>query len=294
MFLAALSLVGQLPTIGTAIVATGIAASANAHEWQSLNPAQHGSWRQSPATTNSNVATNSTVTSIGTMSGTCGKVTLNVSNIYAGASLSGVNTYSFPTTVQTGTLELVPRNIYTPSTTVPYSGKLVLDYTGAAPDVLTPLKASHDASPSWSTGQLRNTTAGTTGLVLGWKSDTSVERGTIMGTLAGDANLDGSVTGADLSNLLSNFNQAGSWISGDFNHDTLVTGADLSLLLSKLDQSISATAFGMAATVGIAAPEPSSLVLLAGGLLGVLAYAFARFSISAKCTSTQSARISGS
>ena len=81
-----------------------------------------------------------------------------------------------------------------------------------------------------------------------------------MATLAGDADLNGSVTGADLSLLLSKYNQGGTWSIGDFNYDGSVTGADLSLLLSKYNQSIPASVAG-GAVAGV--PEPSSLIMLA-------------------------------
>ena len=176
--------------------------------------------------------------------------------------MNSANTYTGVTTVEAGTLQLGP------TAQAPVmsgaggadiqGGKLVLDYTGTAPDVFTPLKASYLASPSWSIGQLRDTTAGTTGLVLGWKQDAT--QVTVMATLTGDADLNGSVTGADLSLLLSKYNKAGTWSVGDFNYDGSVTGADLSLLLSKYNQSIPASVAG-AAVAGV--PEPSSLVMLA-------------------------------
>ena len=147
-------------------------------------------------------------------------------------------------------------------------GKLILNYIQAdpvhnpgvytPPDVLTRLTASYGTG--WATGNIRNTTAGTTGLTLGWKDDTTNQQVTVMATLPGDANLDGSVTGADLSLLLSKYNQAGNWAVGDFNYDGSVTGADLSLLLSKYNQSVPASVAG-AAVAGV--PEPSSLVMLA-------------------------------
>ena len=60
--------------------------------------------------------------------------------------------------------------------------------------------------------------------------------------------------------LLSKYNLTGTWSVGDFNYDGSVTGADLSLLLSKYNQSIPASVAG-AAVAGV--PEPSSLVMLA-------------------------------
>ena len=181
----------------------------------------------------------------------------------AKVTMTSVNTYTGATTVKAGTLEVgasaqAPVMTGTGGADI-QGGKLVLDYT-TAPDVKTALTASYAAG--WATGQIRNTTAGTTGLVLGWKDDTGVKQVTVMATLTGDTDLSGSVTGSDLSTLLAKYNQAGTWVwsQGDFNYDTSVTGADLSLLLSKYNQSIPA---GEVLGGSMAAPEPSSLVLLA-------------------------------
>ena len=74
-----------------------------------------------------------------------------------------------------------------------------------------------------------------------------------MYTLYGDANLDGSVNGADLNVVLSNYNQTGmTWSQGDFNYDGTVNGADLNTVLSNYNQSLS---------VGAAVPEPGSLAV---------------------------------
>ena len=180
----------------------------------------------------------------------------------AKVTITSPNTYTGATTVKAGTLELgagaqAPVMTGTGGADI-RGGKLVLDYTTTAPDVKTPLVASYAAG--WATGQIRNTTAGTTGLTLGWKDDTGAKQVTVMATLTGDADLNGSVTGADLSLLLSKYNQTGTWSVGDFNYDGSVTGADLSLLLSKYNQSIPASVAG-AAVAGV--PEPSSLVMLA-------------------------------
>ena len=99
----------------------------------------------------------------------------------------------------------------------------------AVPDVLTPLTAANTAG--WTTGTFRNTTAGTTGLVLGWKDDTGNSQVQVMATMQGDANLDGSVTGTDFLLLAGpNFGGVGNWSQGDFNYDGSVTGSDFSLL----------------------------------------------------------------
>ena len=53
----------------------------------------------------------------------------------------------------------------------------------------------------------------------------------------GDANLDGTVNGADLNTVLSNYNQSGmAWSQGDFNYDGVVNGADLNTVLSNYNQ----------------------------------------------------------
>ncbi|MEQ9459981.1 MAG: LamG-like jellyroll fold domain-containing protein [Phycisphaeraceae bacterium] len=80
---------------------------------------------------------------------------------------------------------------------------------------------------------------------------------TILGTVAGDANLDLAVDLIDLSALASNFNQTAGWAGGNFNTDTLVDLIDLSLL---------ATNFG--STSSIPTPATASLMgLAAAGLL---------------------------
>lgn len=81
--------------------------------------------------------------------------------------------------------------------------------------------------------------------------------GLSVGALAGDANLDGKVTGADYTIWAANFNKNGDWLAGDFNGDGKVTGADY---------TIWAANFGSAAAAlpNIAPiPEPSTAVLLA-------------------------------
>ena len=91
---------------------------------------------------------------------------------------------------------------------------------------------------------------------------------TITTVLRGDANLDGAVNGADLNIVLSNYNRTGvTWAQGDFNGDGSVNGADLNIVLSNYNQSLSVQS-------GAAVPEPAALMLLATGLLSLLAFAW--------------------
>ena len=66
--------------------------------------------------------------------------------------------------------------------------------------------------------------------------------------------------------MLSNYNQTGAtWAMGDFDGNGTVNGADLDVVLSNYNQSLSASS--------AAVPEPATLLLLAAGLLSLLVYA---------------------
>jgi len=80
------------------------------------------------------------------------------------------------------------------------------------------------------------------------------------------------VNGTDLFKLLANFNQAGAWSQGDTNYDGSVNGTDLFKLLANFNQSLPDDVVG-GASAGGAVPEPSTLALLAAGLLCLIAYA---------------------
>jgi probable HAF family extracellular repeat protein len=89
-------------------------------------------------------------------------------------------------------------------------------------------------------------------------------------TLPGDANLDQKVDINDLTIVLTDYNQTGMrWGTGDFNGDNKVDINDLTVVLTHYNQTFSGSSAGGLAAV----PEPGSLVLLAAGLIGVLAYA---------------------
>jgi hypothetical protein len=107
-------------------------------------------------------------------------------------------------------------------------------------------------------------TTDTATIGLGWSDNGVTQVATVMYTLYGDADLNGTVNGADLNVVLSNYNQTGMyWYQGDFNYDGSVNGSDLNTVLSNYNQSLS---------VGAAVPEPSALFLAAAGLAGLLAF----------------------
>lgn len=100
------------------------------------------------------------------------------------------------------------------------------------------------------------------------------------GPLLGDANLDGTVNGLDLSAMASNFGTSGNvWAGGDFNADGNVNGLDLSILASNwnvANPNVPASSGGVSfdealAAVGLGGiPEPSSMLLLGAGAMLML------------------------
>ena len=99
----------------------------------------------------------------------------------------------------------------------------------------------------------------------GMLDEVSVTAVSVSTPIAGDANNDGKVDGSDVTILAGNW-QAGvdgtivaDWAMGDFNADGKVDGSDVTILAGNWQAGVTAAA--------TAVPEPSTLVLLLGGLL---------------------------
>jgi uncharacterized membrane protein len=85
--------------------------------------------------------------------------------------------------------------------------------------------------------------------------------------LPGDANLDGTVDINDLTIVLANYGQTGTtWTQGEFTGDGTVDINDLTIVLAHYGEPLGSSGAGLSAV-----PEPSSIVLLAAGLVGILA-----------------------
>ena len=97
----------------------------------------------------------------------------------------------------------------------------------------------------------------------------------------GDANLDQRVSFADFQTLQGNFGLPGTWEDGDFDQNGIVTFADFELLEANFGYDIDLGGIGPISTEQVAAlnaftianvPEPTTLVLLAVGGLGLLSH----------------------
>jgi hypothetical protein len=86
-------------------------------------------------------------------------------------------------------------------------------------------------------------------------------------TLPGDANLDGRVDINDLTIVLAHYGESGmSWATGEFTGDGTVDINDLTIVLANYGRTLGAASLA-------AVPEPSALVLIAVGVVSLVACA---------------------
>jgi len=215
-------------------------------------------------------------------------------------TLTAANTYTGPTTVYAGTLTLGGSNAWNPILNGGgadiQDGKIIFNYTsGADPasQILADLHTSYGTSSgphfvAANGAKIFGSTANlTTG--LGWADDTSSNQVTIAHTLYGDANLDRTVSLADLTPVLTNYGTAGNWSQGDFNYDGWVTLTDL----AKVNGSYNHATPGlppqvvMIARLGSSATSSNTVqfvVLFSEGVTGIDTTGFSDFALD--CTDT--------
>ncbi len=148
-------------------------------------------------------------------------------------------------------------------------------------DALVASGAGHDAVANWFEDAANQSTRakadGSSATVnTAWTVGTTV---TFQDTLAGDANLDGSVNGLDLSALAANFGKTGgaTFAQGDFNGDGAVNGLDLSALAANFSQSIGTITPSLAA----ASTYPEALAIVNTADPGFVSSVDAGLSVSA-------------
>jgi len=201
-------------------------------------------------------------------------------------TLTGANPYTGRTVLQQATLQLGPAAHNTVlslggADIETQTGKLIFDYTGGSSPAATIgglLAASY--ATGWTSGQFICSLADA-GHGLGWMDDTGAQQVIVQYAIYGDANLDTTVNNDDLFILLGNLGQSSmTWSQGDFDNNGAVNNDDLFTLLGNLGSSgLDSATIEMLKALGVPAamiPEPGTLVLLVGGLVGLLCYAWRR------------------
>jgi hypothetical protein len=126
------------------------------------------------------------------------------------------------------------------------AGKLLFDYTGGATPAGTilPLLRTSYHGGAWDTGTFRSSKAAVNGTTLGWKDDAGSSQLTVMATVPGDFNLDGTADNTDRAIWFANAMTGATWAQGDANYDGTVNGLDRDILMANLSRSVSAASSG--------------------------------------------------
>jgi len=230
----------------------------------------------------------------GILSGTGGVIKLGPGKL----TLSGANTYTGPTTVQAGTVELATTDAQAPVLTGGgadvQAGKLVFDYSGTSPyDTIhailrTSFGTGSQVPFAQANGGLIYSTTGNGNYYLA-ETDDGVSAVTVQYAVGGDADLSGTVGMSDLTIVLNNYGStSGTWSIGDFDYSSTIGMSDLTIVLSHYGMvlpgetvdvssyaNLSSEAVGMLSAAGFSVvPEPSSIVLLATCLGAIIAFAW--------------------
>jgi hypothetical protein len=153
-----------------------------------------------------------------------------------------------------------------------------------APNASTDAKTTIQVSGAYGTGstnaRLTQVTglSGTTYTTSNFDTFGGATYSFTMTARAGDTNLDGTISNADYSALLANYNQAPGtkgWAQGDFNGDGSVTNADYSALLANFGPTHNYTVGPVSPGAGsglssASVPEPASVALLGLAAIGGL------------------------
>jgi hypothetical protein len=171
------------------------------------------------------------------------------------------------------------------------TGNLVVDYDAAGPNPYDDVEAwvaSGYNGGGWNGAGIASSTAAGDGLptALAVADNVGLGLASLEGepldgtevlvkfTWAGDANLDGAVTGLDVNQLIVSFSTPPAdprWVDADFNYDGAITALDVNELIQGYNGQGTPLGDGPAAPGGIPTPEPATLALAAAGAAVLLA-----------------------